>query len=130
MPNPYSYGTVVSDPSMFFGREKILGDLCTRLGTRQSTSVVGLRRIGKSSLLCQLARTIPGRLGQNYIPLYIDLQDPRCRTVGGFVSTIARNIGGVLGIQAIDRSSRNVHRDRATWSDCVRYSMRVSVQVS
>jgi AAA+ ATPase superfamily predicted ATPase len=104
MPNPYSYSTVVPNPSMFFGREKILGDLCTRLGTMQSTSVVGLRRIGKSSLLCQLARTIPGRLGQNYIPLYIDLQGPRCRTVGGFVSTITKNMGGVLGIQAVDTS--------------------------
>jgi AAA+ ATPase superfamily predicted ATPase len=109
MPNPYNYSTVVTDPNMFFGREAVLRVLYTRLTNMQSTSVVGLRRIGKSSLLYQLARTLPDTLGQDYVPLYIDLQDPRYRTVSDFVQTVAvklnQNMDGAAGIQ-VDVSSQ------------------------
>ena len=109
MSNPYQYGNVVSDPNMFFGREDILRKLCTRLENMESTSVVGLRRIGKSSLLCQLARILPSRLGRNYVPLYVDLHDARYRTVTSFVNTVAlrvdQKLGGVLGVEAEDTTS-------------------------
>jgi len=105
MPNRYSYGPVVPDPSMFFGREAVLRGVCTRLENMGSTSIVGLRRIGKSSLLRQLEWVLPGRLGQNYVPVYVDLHDPHYHTVAGFVNTIAtrldRSIGGALGVQAV-----------------------------
>jgi hypothetical protein len=101
MPNPYNYSTVVTDPSRFFGREAALEDLCTRLRNMQSTSVVGLRRVGKSSLLYQLACTLSNKLGQDYVPVYISLQDARCRTVADFVKTIVtklnERLGGIVG---------------------------------
>jgi hypothetical protein len=110
MPNPYNYSTVVTDPDRFFGRGAVLEDLCTRLRNMQSTSIVGLRRIGKSSLLYQLAHTLPDRLGQNYVPIYIDLQDARYRTVADLVKTVAmrlnQSMGGVSDVQAADTSSQ------------------------
>ena len=83
--NPYSYGPMVTDPKMFFGREEELRTLYTRLRTMQSTSVVGLRRIGKSSLLYHLVQSLGSELGRHYLPVYVDLHDARCRTVGQFV---------------------------------------------
>jgi AAA+ ATPase superfamily predicted ATPase len=105
MPNPYSFGPLVTNPDMFFGREAELETLCTRLRNMQSTSVVGLRRIGKSSLLYQFAQALPDTLGQNFVPLYINLQDARFDTMYGFVSqvckTFNKKVGGIL-------STRNV----------------------
>ena len=105
MPNPYSYDPMVTDPKMFFGREEELRTLYTRLRTMQSTSIVGLRRIGKSSLLYRLVQTVRGELGQNYLPLYIDLQDARYRTVVGFVTAVAgalnERMGGLLDVGGV-----------------------------
>jgi hypothetical protein len=53
--NPYSAGGMVIDPAMFFGRDDELRRIRDRLRKGDSTSVVGLQRIGKSSLLYQLA---------------------------------------------------------------------------
>jgi predicted AAA+ superfamily ATPase len=53
--NPYSAGGMVTDPQIFFEREEELQRIRDRLRKGDSTAVVGLRRIGKSSLLCQLA---------------------------------------------------------------------------
>ncbi len=105
MPNPYSYGPMVTDPKMFFGREEELRTLYTRLRTMQSISIVGLRRIGKSSLLYRLVQTVRDELGQNYLPLYIDLQDARYRTVVGFVTAVAgalnERMGGLLDVGGV-----------------------------
>ncbi len=54
--NPYSAGGMVKDSSMFFGRDQ------------------ELRRIGKSSLLYQLAYQADA-LPENVITVYLDLQD-------------------------------------------------------
>jgi hypothetical protein len=102
MPNPYSFGPVITNPTMFFGRESELETLYTRLRNMQSTSVVGLRRIGKSSLLYQLAQTLPDKLGRNFVPLYIDLQDARYRTAAAFVKEVTtalnEKVGGTLAV--------------------------------
>jgi hypothetical protein len=113
--NPYNYGNVVKDPEMFFGRGTDLNALCARLRNMQSTSVVGLRRIGKSSLLYQLARIIPDKLGSKYIPLNIDLQDARCRTVVDFVQSVVTalndKMGGLLTVSNV--------KDMRSFSDVV-----------
>ena len=53
--NPYSAGPIVTDAEMFFGREEELRCIRDRLRKGGSMAVIGLRRIGKSSLLYQLA---------------------------------------------------------------------------
>ena len=97
MPNPYIYGSMVTQPAMFFGRTAELDTIRTRLRAMQSTSIVGLRRIGKSSLLYQLSQTLRNELGPNYRPLYISLQDARFRTVTGFVQQVAMKLNAQTG---------------------------------
>lgn len=97
MPNPYRYGPLVKDPDTFFGREEDLDHLRERLRHMQSTSVVGLRRIGKSSLLFRLTQILPDALGSDFVPLYVDLQDARCRTVADFVKTIVTELQEKVG---------------------------------
>ncbi len=73
--NPYSAGGMITDPKMFFGRDEELKRIRDRLGKGGSTSVVGLRRMGKSSLLYQLAHQTH-QLPDGTLPVYLDLQDP------------------------------------------------------
>ncbi len=54
MKNPFYHRTPVQDPAYFFGRTEELRQLCSLVVNGQSISVVGPRRIGKSSLLAQL----------------------------------------------------------------------------
>ena len=53
----YAGGTTVADPDMFFGRDRILDDLCEELSSGpigQGFALYGQKRSGKSSLLEQL----------------------------------------------------------------------------
>ncbi len=72
--NPYYVGSMITDPVMFFGRENELRRIRDRMLKGDSTAIVGLRRIGKSSLLYHLAhetKELPDKL----IPVYLDLQE-------------------------------------------------------
>lgn len=80
MPNPFAYGAHVTDPSRFVGREAELRRIFAALDTAhtgqlQSVSVVGPRRIGKSSLLYHLTQIFRGRIAQpeRYVFAYVDL---------------------------------------------------------
>jgi len=55
--NPYLNRVMIQDPAGFFGRRRELSRIFSRIGVErpQSVSVVGERRIGKSSLLYQLS---------------------------------------------------------------------------
>jgi len=108
--NPYSCGHLVKDPAMFFGREGELKRLQTCLTNMQSASIVGMSRIGKSSLLYQLVRNLPDKMGQNYVPVYVDLQDPRYQSPAGFLKSVvmglSERMGGILAVDSVrDMSS-------------------------
>ena len=51
--NPFTYGNPISEPARFFGREREVGQVFSRLRNDEfeSSSLVGDRRIGKTSLL-------------------------------------------------------------------------------
>jgi len=78
--NPFTYGNPISDPRRFFGRarevKQIFGRLCNE--EFESSSVVGDRRIGKTSLLNYLAdpgvRAAHGLEPERYSFFYVDLQ--------------------------------------------------------
>jgi len=55
--NPFTYGNPISDPHRFVGREREVGQIFGRLRNEEfeSSSLVGDRRIGKTSLLKYLA---------------------------------------------------------------------------
>ncbi len=73
-------GNPVSDPSKFYGREREIRQITDRLFSSafESTSVVGERRIGKTSLLKYLANTeVAESLGltpDEYVMVYVDFQ--------------------------------------------------------
>jgi AAA+ ATPase superfamily predicted ATPase len=51
MQNPFICRGKIEAPNLFWGRSEEIRDIKTRLATMQSVSIVGERRIGKSSLL-------------------------------------------------------------------------------
>jgi hypothetical protein len=56
MDNPYTERAMITDATMFFGREEEIDSIFSRLANSQSYSIVGQRRIGKSSLLYYLCQ--------------------------------------------------------------------------
>jgi len=100
--NPFNYGTPVL-PTQFYGRQKAIADIRSRIGamTAQSINIVGLRRMGKSSLL----RYIKERTGVFCLPeqqpliALLDLQDRRFHTPAGMIEGLRRNVKQVLGTE-------------------------------
>jgi hypothetical protein len=96
--NPFTYGNPIRDSSRFFGRvreaEQIFGRL--RNPEFESNSVVGDRRIGKTSLLNYVAspavRAAHGLGTDNYTFIYADLA-----MVGGAMGRGNRRLAGVVG---------------------------------
>ena len=56
MENPYIFRGPVNDPTMFFGRKHEMDEIAAFLRGNQSISIVGPRKIGKTSLLFHLMR--------------------------------------------------------------------------
>src|SRR4029079_12947047 len=88
--NPYLNRVAIKDPAQFFGRAREVSKIFSRLAASrpQSISVVGERRIGKSSLLCYInhpqvrARFLDNP--QSYTFAFIDLQQKRRLTLTEF----------------------------------------------
>ncbi len=78
--NPFTFGNPIKDPEKFYGRKADIRQIINRLlsSAHESTSVVGERRIGKTSILNYLAhpQVAPG-LGltpDKFCLLYLDFQ--------------------------------------------------------
>lgn len=74
-PNPFIVGNPIRNEDMFFGREDDFRYVRTKLeGAAQGSVIVlcGDRRTGKSSILYQI---LNGRLGNRFIPVFVDLQE-------------------------------------------------------
>ena len=63
--NPYRTGGPIRDPEGFFGREEQLRTIVQNLAKGDCTSVVGQRRVGKTSLLYQVQDT---EVRERYVP--------------------------------------------------------------
>jgi hypothetical protein len=78
--NPFTYGNPISDPARFFGRSREVEQVFNRLrnAEAESSSIVGGRRIGKSSLLNYMAhpdvRRRYGMDSDRSTFVYVDLQ--------------------------------------------------------
>ncbi len=99
MPNPFFFAGKITNPKHFVGREKeikkIFGYLNTNhTGQIQHVSVVGERRIGKSSLLYHLSQIYSTQLvdHKNYRFLYLDLDNPNCHTQVGLLHYILEKL--------------------------------------
>jgi len=124
--NPYANRAIIKNPTEFFGRTAELQDLFNLLAAMQSCSVVGPRRIGKSSLLYYLTQPAvysPHLPDPNsYIFGYMDLQELASLEPDDFFYT---------AVEQLSRVSRgkldfiNLDRD-GTKSGFRRFLMRVS----
>jgi AAA+ ATPase superfamily predicted ATPase len=77
--NLFDYPTTLRDPELFMGREEVLARIFALLKARQNVSLVGPRRIGKTSLLnCLRSPLIQQRFKfdcSHFFFLYLDLQN-------------------------------------------------------
>lgn len=103
--NPYLNRAMVRDKRYFYGRKKEISTIYSRLGAArpQSVSVVGERRIGKSSLLFHI-NDIENRRAflnnpESYIFIFMDFQEKRRSLVEEFFVSLSE----ALQIQAGDR---------------------------
>jgi hypothetical protein len=108
--NPYLNRVMLPHPGMFYGRAALVKRIMSRLSgaTVQSISLVGERRIGKSSLLNHL-RAPQTRLARLDPPdqclfLFIDFQQTRNLDQGQFFSVVfaeaRRQLGGIVEASA------------------------------
>jgi hypothetical protein len=78
--NPFTFGNPIRDPVRFYGRKGDIRQIVNRLlsSAHESTSIVGERRIGKTSLLHHLSNPdVAANLGlpeNEYCLVYIDFQ--------------------------------------------------------
>ena len=78
--NPFTFGNPIKDPSRFYGRTADIRQIVNRLlsSAHESTSIIGERRIGKTSLLSHLANPeVSARLGltpDKFCLVYVDFQ--------------------------------------------------------
>lgn len=101
--NPYLNRVAIQDPTQFFGRTREVSKIFSRIGASrpQSISVVGERRIGKSSLLNFInhheVRSRYLDRPDAYVFAFIDLQQKRRLTLTEFFtelfSLVAKEIG-------------------------------------
>ncbi len=108
--NPYLNRVMIPRPEMFFGREALVRRIMGRLSgeSTQSISLVGERRIGKSSLLNYLraSRTRVAHLAQpdSCLFLLIDFQQARSLDQEQFFTVVfaeaRRQLGGIVELEA------------------------------
>jgi serine/threonine-protein kinase len=105
--NPYLNRTAIRDDRGFFGRQRELGTMFSRIDATepQSVSVVGERRIGKSSLLRALVRRKQLFLQRpdEFVFAYLDLHEKVHGDVAHFFSALIEKIG--FGLHDIELSN-------------------------
>ena len=119
--NPYLNRSMVRSLDGFFGRRRELDRAMARLGdaTPQSVSVVGERRVGKSSFLWHLAQPeVQARYlddAQAHVFVYIDFQGQRHLDLSGFSRVFSRQ----LAEAAAGRASVEEAADLGALERCV-----------
>jgi uncharacterized protein len=88
-PNPFIWRAGITSAADFFDRDGEQRTVRAYLGGRQNCQIVGPRRIGKTSLLRQIERAAP-KWDSTARVAYLDLQDPRCYTLKGWLSLASR----------------------------------------
>lgn len=87
--NPFIWRGGITRAEDFFDRDGEQRAVRAYLDGRQNCQIVGPRRIGKTSLLRQIERTAPKWDAAARVA-YLDLQDPRCYTLKGWLSLASR----------------------------------------
>ena len=95
--NPYIAGAPLRAQSGFYGRKGVLEWVERELRNPNTNALVlfGQRRVGKTTLLLQLQRTLPQ---DAFLPVYFDLQDQAKRSLGTVLADLADTISERVGI--------------------------------
>ncbi|MFC1716081.1 two-component regulator propeller domain-containing protein [Candidatus Poribacteria bacterium] len=94
--NPYIVGNPIRTKSMFFGRESDFEFVRAKLATGQSGLVIvfaGERRSGKTSILFQI---LGGALGEQFVPVLMDMQAMTVDSEAEFLEKMASRIDEAL----------------------------------
>jgi class 3 adenylate cyclase len=89
--NPFIWRDGITKPSDFFDREVEQRALGNFLRGGQNCQVVGPRRSSKTSLLRRIEYRAPEWM-ESAVVSYVDLQDPRCFTLSGWLSFASRQL--------------------------------------
>jgi hypothetical protein len=88
--NPFYTSGRINDPERFFGRARLVREVCAELSKGCSVSIVGEPQVGKSSLLYHIYRTA-GAWNSNGQVEFIDLQS--VLDEADFCETVLRRLG-------------------------------------
>ena len=91
--NPFTTGRMVLREENFVGRSREIANITARLHTYNSVSVVGERRIGKSSLLYHLHQTGARRLDRRGQWVYLSFHEPELKSQTGFSESLLEELG-------------------------------------
>ena len=126
IPNPYIAGKPISEQEMFFGREDIFNFIKDKFsrGTKDITIVLhGGRRTGKTSILYQIAN---GRLGAEFVPVFIDMQEMAGVDAHDFFRLIAQKVSDVYKTAvALSEADRPALEPFASLEDRLREGTRL-----
>jgi AAA domain len=82
--NPFVTGKMIQNPTHFIGRIRESEDIMAKIRGNNAVSIVGERRIGKSSLLCYLKHVCSVQLLERR-SVYLDFMDIETHTLEDFV---------------------------------------------
>jgi len=101
--NPYIAGNPIAHEEGFFGREPLLRAVQSMLDHPHANAIVlhGQRRMGKTSILLQLRRSL--RLGGKFTPIYLDLQDKADKPLEELLLLLAKEIAEALNVEPPDQ---------------------------
>jgi Tol biopolymer transport system component len=92
--NPYTPGQPVANPTLFFGRRDLLASIQEQLlKGRRVFFVAGARRMGKTSLLRQLAAHTP----EGWVAVRVDLREEEAHRLDWLLWRLAEAIGQQVG---------------------------------
>ena len=90
--NPFVWRGGITEAGAFFNREPEQRRLKNFLQQRQNSQIVGERRIGKTSLLLQVARQAAEWMPNTRVA-FMDMQHPMCFTLNGFLRRVGEEFG-------------------------------------
>lgn len=98
MNSPFSDRSMITDSARFFGRTREIRAIFNALAAQkpQCVSIIGERRIGRSSLLKHVEQTYQDHLPQpaRYHLAYLDVARDTCRTPNEFYAEVAQALLG------------------------------------
>ena len=114
-PNPYFNMTAMRSSSMFFGRTQLLRKFYVAIANRQSVSLVGPRRIGKTSfLLCASLPEVQQPFAFNashYLFVYLNLREFLRKTCEDFLQAVSQAL--IAGCPDLPELQLQPERDSA-----------------